>query len=172
MSDNTTPDIDTTDFDSLEWKHEENTNKDPRAVKMAAECRRRLTEATVKIASQTNPETRGLILSGGVDTCAILDAAASKGITFALAITVVIGDKSPDELYAKYAAQKHGLKHSIIRMSPQEMVDVNLPRTIKPLQVWDGMTIRNSLVISAAFEEAQKHGLTDVLVGDGADELF
>merc|ERR1711957_1079619 len=36
----------------------------------------------------------------------------------------------------------------------------------------DGMTIRNSLVISVAFQEAQKQGLTDVLVGDGADELF
>ena len=34
------------------------------------------------------------------------------------------------------------------------------------------MAIRNSLVISAAFQEAQKQGLTDVLVGDGADQIF
>ena len=168
----TTPAPDAVDFDSLEWKHEENTSQDPRAILMAAECRRRLVEATEKIAAQTKPETRGLILSGGVDTCAILEAAALKGITFALAITVVIGDDSPDELYAKYAAHKHGLKHSVVHMTPHQLVQVHLPRTIKTLQVWDGMTIRNSLVISAAFEEAQKHGLTDVLVGDGADELF
>ena len=40
------------DFDSLdlEWKHQENTNSDDlRAVEMAAECCRRLTEATQKI---------------------------------------------------------------------------------------------------------------------------
>jgi asparagine synthase (glutamine-hydrolysing) len=161
------------DFDSLEWKHEENTrHDDPRAVELAAACRRRLTEAVEKIAARTRPETRGLILSGGVDTCAILEAAASGNVTFALAITVVIGENSPDERYARYAAHQHGLKHSIVRMTPQELVQVHLPRTIKTLQVWDGMTIRNSLVISAAFQEAQTHGLTDVLVGDGADELF
>jgi len=116
----------------------------------------------------------GLILSGGVDTCAILEAATSLGIVFDAAITVVIGPTSPDELYAKYAAHKHGLtpRHVVIRMTPEDLVEVHLPRTIKTLQVWDGMTIRNSLVISAAFEKAQELGLTDVLVGDGADELF
>jgi asparagine synthetase B (glutamine-hydrolysing) len=116
----------------------------------------------------------GLILSGGVDTCAILEAATDLGIAFEGAITVVIGDTSPDELYAKYAAHKHGLqpKHVVVKMTPEDLIETHLPRTIKTLAVWDGMTVRNSLVISAAFQEAQKQGLTDVLVGDGADELF
>mmetsp|Transcript_23056 Transcript_23056/g.54426 ORF Transcript_23056/g.54426 Transcript_23056/m.54426 type:complete len:249 (+) Transcript_23056:107-853(+) len=186
------------DFDSmnLEWKHEENESKNPRAVRMAEECRRRLTRATQNCLetigrlnnsksnsisnSISNPDSAarprrvGLILSGGVDTCAILEAATSLGIVFDAAITVVIGPTSPDELYAKYAAHKHGLtpRHVVIRMTPEDLVEVHLPRTIKTLQVWDGMTIRNSLVISAAFEKAQELGLTDVLVGDGADELF
>jgi asparagine synthase (glutamine-hydrolysing) len=109
-----------------------------------------------------------------VDTCAILEAATSLGVVFDVAITVVIGETSPDELYSKYAAWKHGLtkKHVVLKMTPKDLVDVYLPKTIETCQVWDGMTIRNSLVIAAAFREAQRHGLTDVLVGDGADELF
>merc|ERR1719253_2065451 len=148
------------DFDAmdLEWKHTDNTNRtNPRAVAMAAECRRRLTAATQQIVErihapkkkeddeveeeevdekdeeveedndekdddgndtttkknktkqtkQTKKPSIGLILSGGVDTCAILDAAVSLGIVFDLAITCVIGMTSPDELYAKYAAYKY-----------------------------------------------------------------
>mmetsp|Transcript_6418 Transcript_6418/g.10067 ORF Transcript_6418/g.10067 Transcript_6418/m.10067 type:complete len:254 (+) Transcript_6418:1-762(+) len=34
------------------------------------------------------------------------------------------------------------------------------------------MDTRNSLIISAAFHEASRLGLTDVIVGDNADELF
>ncbi|OEU23315.1 hypothetical protein FRACYDRAFT_259354 [Fragilariopsis cylindrus CCMP1102] len=149
---------DVIDFNSmdLEWKHTENTNSDNvRAVQMASECR--------------------LILSGGVDTTAILDAASTLNIIFDVAITCVIGDTSPDELYAKYAAYKHSThikKHIIVQMTHDTLIDIYLPKTIQTLEVWDGMTIRNSLVIAAAFEEASKQNLTDVLVGDGADELF
>lgn len=176
------------DFGSLglEWKHEENESKDPRAVRMASECRKRLTKATQncidailarKVSEGVDGNERGtlgLILSGGVDTCAILEAATSLGIVFDFAVTVVIGETSPDELYSKYAAWKHGLtdRHIVIKMSPEDLIDVYLPRTIETLEVWDGMTVRNSLVISAAFETAKAHGITDVLVGDGADELF
>ena len=171
----------------LEWKHDDNESEDPRAVAMAAECRRRLTMATrncietirARKASERGGTderggTLGLILSGGVDTCAILEAATSLGIVFDAAITVVIGETSPDELYSKYAAWKHGLadRHVVVKMSPEDLLDVHLPRTIETLAVWDGMTVRNSLVISAAFREARARGLTDVLVGDGADELF
>ena len=194
------------DFENLVFKHEENTKKDERSIQMAFECRRRLIEATEKIykevtstssssssssSSPTDNKTKtktnklGIILSGGVDTCAILEAAAesSLNITFDVAITVVViggdGDTTtspPDELYSKYAAYKHSniiKKHVIIRMTPTQLVKTYLPSTIEILQTWDGMTVRNSLVIAAAFQQAsQELGLTDVIVGDGADELF
>ena len=41
-------------------------------------------------------------------------------------------------------------KHIVVKMTPEDLIDVHLPRTIETLKVWDGMTIRNSLVISAA----------------------
>jgi len=172
------------DFESLnlEWKHEENESKDPRAIEMAAECRKRLTQATQNVMTTIQKRRErglslgklGLILSGGVDTCAILEAAISLGIVFDICITVVIGETSPDELYSQYAAWKHNLasKHIVVKMTSEDLIDTYLPRTIETCQVWDGMTIRNSLVIAAAFETAQKYGVTDVMVGDGADELF
>ncbi len=175
------------DFDALglEWKHEENESEEPRAIEMASECKKRLTQATRNIIDKIQKRkasegkspsdgSLGLILSGGVDTCAILEAATSLGVVFDVAITVVVGETSPDALYSKYAAWKHNLtkRHVVIKMTPKDLVDVYLPKTIEICQVWDGMTIRNSLVIAAAFQEAKKQGLTDVLVGDGADELF
>ena len=171
-------------FDNLEFRHEENTQTDEHSIRMASECRRRLIEATEKIYKQqsspndnTKTQQLGIILSGGVDTCAILEAAAmsSLDITFAVAITVVIGDTSPDELYSKYAVYKHQdiiKKHVIIKMTPQQLIDTYLPSTIQILHTWDGMTIRNSLVIAAAFQQAQRLGISNVIVGDGADELF
>lgn len=162
------------DFDDtqFEWRHDDNTSNDPRAVEMASECRQRLMASTKDVCDRTDPSKRGLILSGGVDTCAILEAAGMQGMTFAAAITVVVGDTSPDEPYARYAAWKHNLDHHIVRMTSDDLIRKYLPKTIETLAVWDGMTIRNSLVVSAAFEKAKELGLTDVLVGDAADELF
>ena len=138
----------------------------------AFECRNRLCKSLEMIAQQTFPEHTALILSGGVDTCAILEAAALINFKFAAAITVALGDDSPDEPFAKHAASQHGLPHHIIRMTADDLVQEYLPATVELLQTWDGMTLRNSLVISAAFKEAKRLGMTAVVVGDGADELF
>jgi asparagine synthetase B (glutamine-hydrolysing) len=57
-------------------------------------------------------------------------------------------------------------------MTANDLVQEYLPATVKLLQTWDGMTLRNSLVISAAFKEAKRLGMTSVVVGDGADEIL
>ena len=186
------------------WKrvHEENYNNSTSSsstttTSMPEECRRRLTLAVQKIADWTEPETQGLLLSGGIDSCAILEAAASQGITFAFAITVVIiadnenendndndnpAPPPPDELYAKFAAaaaaakqqQQHNclMNHVIVKLTPTELLDQQLSKTIQTLAVWGTMDTRNSLVIGAALEKAKELGLKDIVVGDGADELF
>ena len=88
--------------------------------------------------------------------------------------SVVIGTTAPDEPFATHAAKElpYDLPHHIIRMTADDLVENYLPRTVELLRTWDGMTLRNSLVISAAFEKAEELGMTDVIVGDGADELF
>eukprot|EP00979_Chaetoceros_neogracilis_P015557 scaffold6146_cov256-Chaetoceros_neogracile.AAC.11 len=136
------------------------------------ECRSRLCKSLETLAQQTDLEHTALILSGGVDTCAILEAAALVNIKFSAAITVALGNDSPDEPFAKHAASHHGLPHHIIRMTAGDLVHEYLPQTVKLLQTWDGMTLRNSLVISAAMKEAKRLGMKSVVVGDGADELF
>jgi len=135
-------------------------------------CRLHLCESLKILLDKTNPDERAIILSGGVDTCAILEAAALMEISFAVAITVVIGDDAPDEAFSKFAASKHNIEHCIIRLTAEDLVERYLPQTVKLLHTWDGMTLRNSLVISAAFQEAKRRGMSHVIVGDGADELF
>ena len=79
-----------------------------------------------------------------------------------------------DGLYAKEAVKSihPNLKHSIVKLTPAELVKTYSPPVIQKLQLWGYMETRNSLIISAALDEAQKLGLTDVIVGDNADEIF
>lgn len=115
---------------------------------------------------------RCIILSGGVDTCAIMAASRKIGMTYAGALTVVTGDDSPDLLFSVACAKEHGLEHHIIRLKASELVEQFLPDVIKNLKIYNGMLIRNSLVIAAVFRKAAELGFTDAIVGDGADELF
>ncbi|KNC77337.1 hypothetical protein SARC_10204 [Sphaeroforma arctica JP610] len=134
---------------------------------------RRVFEASLAdIALRTDAAERCLILSGGVDTCAILAAASTLGITFGCGITVVTGDASPDEGFSVAAAQQYALEHHLLRISIEELIDIHLPMAVKLLETFDGMTLRNSLVIAAAFQKANALGYKHVVVGDGADELF
>jgi len=127
--------------------------------------------------SDEDDTKRCIILSGGVDTCAILSAASKINMKFHSAITVITNNDdshvSPDKEYAIAAAKQYNIKnHHIINLSPKELIDIYLPTCVKLLNCFDGMTLRNSLVIAAAFQEASNQGCNHAIVGDGADELF
>jgi asparagine synthase (glutamine-hydrolysing) len=154
---------------------------------LSSRCTRRLTTSTmakveafqsvfeaalVDIADRTDAKTRCLILSGGVDTCAILEAAKQLGITFAASVTVITGDESPDKGFAIAAAAEHGLPHHLLRITADELVSGYLKECVEVLETFDSNTLRNSLVIAAAFQKVAELGFKDVVVGDGADELF
>mmetsp|Transcript_33527 Transcript_33527/g.67677 ORF Transcript_33527/g.67677 Transcript_33527/m.67677 type:complete len:358 (+) Transcript_33527:885-1958(+) len=126
----------------------------------------------IKARTDGDTSRRCLILSGGVDTCAILKAAERIGMTFSGAFTVITSDASPDKGFAEAAAKQHNLSHQVIRLTSQELVDIYLPICVKLLGCYDGMTLRNSLVVAAAFKVASEAGFTEAIVGDGADELF
>jgi asparagine synthase (glutamine-hydrolysing) len=120
----------------------------------------------------TAKSKRCIILSGGVDTCAIIAASKKIGLSYAGALTVVTGDESPDLGFSSACAKEHGLEHHIVRLRPDELVEQFLPDVIKKLKIYNGMLVRNSLVIAAVFKKAAELGFTDAIVGDGADELF
>jgi asparagine synthase (glutamine-hydrolysing) len=128
--------------------------------------------ALTAIAERTVPSQRCIILSGGVDTCAILAGAANCGVTFAAAITVLTGDTSPDTEFAIAAAKGSNLQHHIVKVTSSDLVDMYLPACVQKLATFDGMTLRNSLVVAAAMRKASELGFKDAIVGDGADELF
>ncbi|CAB9498335.1 Asparagine synthase [Seminavis robusta] len=162
-----------------------------RADAMSSECRNRLIESIQRISQACSANKNGklgLLLSGGVDSAALLEAAASSNVPIAAAVTVSIvdpnnpnGRPSEDELYAKEAARLYNesrssdaipMKHSIVRLSPKQLVEEYSRPTIQTLALWGFMDTRNSLIISAALQEASHLCLTDVIVGDNADELF
>lgn len=130
--------------------------------------------ALIKIAAQSVESERCLILSGGVDTCAILSAAGSLGIKFAAAVTVITGEESPDKDFAIAAGKKdgNGLKHHVLRVTTSDLLETYLPICVEKLGTYDGMTLRNSLVIAAAFRKVAEIGCKFAITGDGADELF
>mmetsp|Transcript_20188 Transcript_20188/g.51350 ORF Transcript_20188/g.51350 Transcript_20188/m.51350 type:complete len:203 (+) Transcript_20188:86-694(+) len=128
--------------------------------------------AMSRIAACTDPAKRAIILSGGVDTSAILAAARELGITFSCAVTVITGEDSPDRAFAQAVALEHGLEHHIVRVTSSELIECYLPACVRELATFDGMTLRNSLVIAAAMRKVRELGLLHAVVGDGADELF
>ena len=136
------------------------------------ELRTHFEAALSDIASRTLPAERCIILSGGVDTCAILAQAKQSGMQFAAAITVLCGDDSPDKEFAAAAAAEHSIAHVIIKVTPTDLLQEYLPACVKLLNTFDGMTLRNSLVVAAAMRKAGEMGMKHAVVGDGADELF
>ena len=138
----------------------------------SAALRRQLCAAVRDIATRSLPGDRCLILSGGVDTCAILAAAEEVGVSFAAGITVLTGDDSPDKEFAVAAATAHGLAHHVVFVTASDLVQTYLPQCADSLHTFDGMTLRNSLVVAAAFRKARELGFKHAVVGDGADELF
>ena len=138
----------------------------------AADLRTELAAALTDIAARTEASERCIILSGGVDTCAILAAAKEQGVTFTAALTVLTGESSPDKDFATAAAAEHGLTHHVIQVQSSDLIEEYLPACAKLLATFDGMTLRNSLVVAAAFSKAAQLGFKHAVVGDGADELF
>ena len=136
-------------------------------------------QSLTDIASQTGGlstpiavKERCIILSGGVDTCAIMAAARKLGMKFGGALTVVTSNDSPDLGFSSACAKEHGIEHHIIRLTADELVDEYLPDIIQLLERYDGMILRNSLVIAAVFKKVAQLRFKYAIVGDGADELF
>ena len=189
--------------------------KKNRANTLASEVRRRLLaslrtleqERLLVGPSSSSACTRklGILLSGGVDSCAILAACQASQANLVAAVTVSIqaepdgenncnrDDPGPalrrtppqDELYACEAVRLYNtnintnikinnattspppklLEHSIVRLSPAQLIEHYTKPTIAALHVWGYMDTRNSLIISAGLHECSKLGITDILVG-------
>ncbi|KAJ2872666.1 hypothetical protein FB639_004316, partial [Coemansia asiatica] len=78
-----------------------------------------------------------------------------------------------DILYAQKIATKLGLSHHVLEPTLDELLTGEcMDLCIRVLGTFDGMELRNAVVIAFSLIHAKKLGCTRVLTGDGADELF
>lgn len=110
-----------------------------------------------------------ILFSGGLDTSIVASLAHRHGAR--LAVTVVTGDDAPDLAYATELADRLGLEHVILRRSLTDLA-ATLPDLIRALGTFDGMFLRNDVVVAEGLREIARRGLASCWTGDGADELF
>jgi asparagine synthase (glutamine-hydrolysing) len=113
-----------------------------------------------------------ILLSGGLDTSIVATLAAGKGSKgLRLAVTVVVGDDAPDLPYATELAARLGLEHVVLRRSLSDLW-ATLPELVRALGTFDGMYLRNDVVVFEGLRELARRGARACFVGDAADELF
>ncbi len=110
-----------------------------------------------------------IAFSGGLDSSIItshLRGPEKNGL-------VVICDDfiANDLTYAQVSAKYLGLSLKILHVNTERLLDV-IESTISILENFNDIEIRNSIVMYLALDELKKSGVTTVLTGDGADELF
>lgn len=126
---------------------------------------RRLLEASVK-----KNIAEGMLLSGGLDTSIIAKIASKYRKLKAFTVSFEEAP-SPDIEYAKQIAEKFNLEHTIHNLRMEKLYH-ELPTTIRVMNSFDPMEIRNTVVILVGLEAAKEAGINAILTGDGADELF
>ena len=142
------------------------------------ECRIALMHALSEIKKRYESENIAILLSGGVDTAAVMEANRYLGeesgdcqMDIKNAVTVLTSDLATDRPYASPVAVRHSLTHHVLDVSLLAILEM-LPFCVRTLKTFDGMTLRNSIVIALALKKAKDLGATVVLTGDGADELM
>ncbi len=113
----------------------------------------------------------GILFSGGLDTSVLAAIAASHGRRLQAVMVSVAEGTGLDEPFARLIVERLGIDLEILRPSLDELVD-RMPELIRLLRTFDPMELRNSIVTYVAMEAASKRGLSAVLTGDAADELF
>jgi asparagine synthase (glutamine-hydrolysing) len=108
----------------------------------------------------------GILLSGGLDT-SILAFVARLSIGFTVALK---GSPASDLVYSEKIAKLLEIKHKKMEFTTKEAL-ATLPEVIKILKTFD-LALPNDLSIYFALNLARENGISSVMTGDGADELF
>jgi asparagine synthase (glutamine-hydrolysing) len=108
----------------------------------------------------------GILLSGGLDTSILaLVARPSVGFTVALKSSL-----ASDLVYSEKVAKLLRMQHKKMEFTTEEAL-ATLPEVIKILKTFD-LALPNDLAIYFALRLARENGISSVMTGDGADELF
>jgi len=108
----------------------------------------------------------GILLSGGLDT-SILAFVARPSMGF----TVALKDSTASDLdYSEKIAELLGIQREKMEFTAEEAL-ATLPEVIRILKTFD-LALPNDLCIYFALKLARESGVSSVITGDGADELF
>lgn len=110
-----------------------------------------------------------IALSGGLDSTILAFCAQKKNIkSFSI---IAKNFPSSDLLYAQLAAKINDLNLTVFQVEIDELL-LAIEETIKILQVFNPIEIRNNVVVYLVLKNAKKQRCKEMITGDGADELF
>lgn len=110
----------------------------------------------------------GVFLSGGVDSSLVMEIATR----FHPDVTAIIlgNESSSDYEFAMRLCKEHGYKYHVV--SPNIDYKQELDDVLYYVETYEPLVVRQAFANWICSREAQKLGLSVVLVGEGADELF
>ncbi len=133
---------------------------------MLKDTYKRLYELTAKACEQCKSDA--IALSGGLDSTILTHFLTDK----VRGVTIIASDfVATDLTYCQLVSKKFGISLSINHTSTEKILDA-LQETIKILGNFNDVEIRNNVVMYLAIKWAKEQGLSELISGDGADELF
>ncbi len=114
-------------------------------------------------------KAKTLALSGGLDSSILAYFLKEKGCN---AISISTEDFIATDLtFCQLVAKKFNLKLEIKIISIANLLTA-IEETIKILNIFNDIEIRNSVVMYLALKSIKENGQHSIITGDGADELF
>jgi asparagine synthase (glutamine-hydrolysing) len=119
--------------------------------------------------SCTSCKSNLISLSGGLDSTIISYFLKERK---PLGIAIIAQDfVSTDLTYCQMASNRFDIPLTIHNVSTPEILSA-IEETIKILENFNDIEIRNNVVMYLAIKWAKDHGYSGIITGDGADELF
>ena len=134
----------------------------------------RLLTNSVKKRLEHSDRPVALLCSGGVDSAIITSIAARCVDPTKLHVFTMQYDKgsSEDAFYAERLCNHHGYKHTIVKFSREQFIEV-IPKVIETCETYDPNTVRAAIpMYLLAKHIAENTDIKVILSGEGADELF
>ena len=114
-------------------------------------------------------DSEWIALSGGLDSSILAHLRKDQRPQ---AITIITKDfLGTDLTFAQIIAKHTGLTLSLMQVTMEEVLD-SINETIKILDNFNDIEIRNSIVPHLYLSLLKKKGVDSVITGDGADEIF
>lgn len=107
-----------------------------------------------------------ILLSGGLDSSILASITRPRH-----AITIGFGSKAEDFIYSGIIAKRFCHDHTKVYLNHETLLSI-MNSLIGLMKTFDPIEIRNSSVLYAGIEESKRRGYTEVITGDGCDELF